>query len=161
MANQEFIECMHVITKEHRLAYYIEGNSMGFFYGTMHMVNKEIIYEYGVYDGPNSVNINIRKLLYNTPIDFISTYQILKYRDIYKENFAKDRTLRLLQFSKLSLYTSSYDEIIKYRLWLCINLFIIGIVEFFEYEHNKANQLYYKEENVKLYNMLEGYIKTL
>lgn len=160
MAHKEFIQCMHVITKEHRLSYYEEGNSMGFYDREMYMVNKKgIIYEYGPYEGPYIVYINIRKLLYNTPIDFISTYQILKCRDIYKENFAKEHTLKLLQRGKLSLYTSSYEEIIKYRLWLCVNLCIVGILEFFEYDHQRANLLHYKEENVKLYKMLEDYIK--
>lgn len=140
---------MHKITEQHIIDYYYEADIMCFFnkttlqmvhYGNKHVLKNE-------YNRCINYNKCINYITY--PMDLMSTYNILKCRDIYiyKLNFAKNYILTILLSKKTILYAKGKFLHINIYEWLKYNMMTMGIIV--KHDH-KA---------IDMYNILENYIK--
>jgi hypothetical protein len=158
LCQDTFIKEMYVITKDHKLDYYNKSNAIAFYGHDIYISKNKIMYNYDIYSR-NTRPINIKRIIYHYSIDLLSTYNVLKEREIYKKNFAKEETLKTLRKTRISLYTKAIDDIVRYYVWLNVNLMLAGLVENIDYDRNLYN--HYKLDNVDLYQKLENYIKSL
>lgn len=163
--NPQLIQNMHHITKEHRLDYYNDGNNMVFYQGnnTYLSINFKLkISGTGDYHiaGFGDTNLNIKTLLWSTPIDLMSTYNILKKRDIYKTFYAKNRILFLLNQNKLMLYAKSSNIIKNIHMFLLTNAYLMGLRSL-DHLHEDAwiKVSDVKSHNITLYKEIEQHIK--
>lgn len=158
LCQDTFIKEMYVITKDHKLDYYNQNNAIAFYGHDIYISKNKILYNYDIYSRSTSA-INVKRIIYHYDIDLLSTYYILKERDIYKKNFAKEETLKTLRKTRISLYTQAIDDIVRYYVWLNVNLMLAGLVQHIEYDRN--SYILYRRDNVGLYQKLENYIKSL
>lgn len=125
-----------------------------------------------IYEGCNEYadyNINLHEFVkYLFPygnydcIDLHSMYNILAMMDIYKEKYAKNYILNVLQKRKLDLYIDCFNsahDIKRFNMWLISNLYKFGLVDEIRYTFDQIEII--KEKNKFLYNQLEQHIKHL
>ena len=66
----------------------------------------------------------------------------------------------MLEQTRSSLYTKSIDDIVRYYVWLKVNLNIAGVMmNPIQYDRNL--HMVYKNENFTLYDQLKKYIDAL
>ena len=161
LCQDTFIKNMYLITKQHKLDYYNVCNTIAFYAGNIYFSKNQKLFQYCIQLSLSQCdNMNIKRLIYHHSVDLISTYNILKERDIYKKNFAKEQTLKVLEQTRSSLYTKSIDDIVRYYVWLKVNLNIAGVMmNPIQYDRNL--HMVYKNENFTLYDQLKKYIDAL
>lgn len=177
--NPQFTKQMIFTKKEDKLAYFNAGNTMAFYNDNTQIylvINNKIWNSSNIIWNSSTnisacnvckfeeINSNIRKIILNNTEDLMTTYHLLKERDIYQPSFAKNRILSLLNLRKLSLYSKRYSCIHHTFMCLLTNAYIMGLrtIDEFIVQNDNDNKIYtisnIKEESIKMYKEIEQYI---
>lgn len=144
--NPQFIKSMTRITDKHKIEYINTGKNM-ICYNT---IPSKYVYDYYAnYTYGNNIKLQCDN-------DLFSIYNILKLRDYYQQDFARNTILKQLGVHKLWIYNEVSSYIQSLHIYLTTNAYMLGIHKELNVNTNIGSYSWdeYKQTQLKKYTII-------